>query len=165
MQKLILLSCVALLGAAPLASAQTGSVAAANEADIPASVVGAIRSQYPNVVVTDWDWEDDLGMYEAEFKMNGREHEAYITPEGTWVRTKTKIKRDQMPAAVMNAIRSSEYGSWRMDDFVEMDTPDKGKLYKVEVEKGNQEFYLKYDANGNLVEKMSKEEKKNMKKK
>jgi hypothetical protein len=105
--------------------------------------------------VTDWDWEEDKDAYEAEFKMNGRENEAYFSPDGAWLKTKTDIKHEQLPTAVRNALASGEYSAWHMSDYAEIDTPD-GKRYKIRARKGVDFVYLKYDANGTLLERKDK---------
>lgn len=136
----------------------------AGDMTVPSMVVSAFNTKYPNMKVTDWDWEEDKGMFEAEFKMGGRDWEAYFSPEGAWEKTKASISKAQLPAAVSKAMTSGEYNTWKMDDFMEMDTPDKGKLYKMEAEKGKERMYLKFDASGKMVESKTKEAKKMQKK-
>ena len=130
-------------------------VLAQSEKDIPVAVKNAFNAKYPNMKVTDWDWEEDKDAYEAEFKMNGRENEAYFSPDGAWLKTKTDIKHEQLPTAVRNALASGEYSAWHMSDYAEMDTPE-GKRYKVRARKGVDFVYLKYDANGTLLERKDK---------
>ena len=137
---------------------------AQSEKNVPAVVTAAFQEKYPNMTVTDWDWEDDKNAYEAEFKMDGKEMEAFFSESGEWLKTKAELDKNQVPAAVSKAYSSGEDANWSKSNYMEMDTPDKGKLYKVKAEKGNAEHYLKYDANGKLVEKMDKAEKKKMKK-
>ncbi|MBK0402233.1 PepSY-like domain-containing protein [Adhaeribacter sp. BT258] len=136
---------------------------AQSEKDIPAAVKNAFTAKYPNMKVTDWDWEEDKDAYEAEFMMNNRENEAYFSADGTWMKTKTDMKREQLPTAVSKALTSGEYSTWNMSDFAEMDTPE-GKRYKVRARKGVDFVYLKYDANGMLLEKKDKKDKGGMKK-
>ena len=150
MKKLTLLACSLFLFAAS-GFAQTN--------DAPATVQNSFKAKYGNVQVKDWDWEDDEEMYEAEFKMNGKEYEAYFTADGTWMKTKAELKKEELPAGVSSALNSGQYKAWNMGDRMEMDTPE-GKMYKVKVENKDQTMYLKYDANGKLVETMTKEQKK-----
>ena len=134
------------------------AVMAQSDKDIPAEVKNAFNAKYPGMKVTDWDWEEDKNMYEAEFKMNGREMEAYLSPEGSWLKTKSEIKREQLPPAVSKGMTSGDYSSWKMSDYKEMDTPE-GKRFKVKAKNGNEEHYLKFDNNGTLLEKMDKRDK------
>ncbi|KAA9340584.1 PepSY-like domain-containing protein [Adhaeribacter soli] len=119
---------------------------------VPALVTSAFNTKYPNMKVTDWDWERDKGLYEAEFKMDGKEWEAYFTPEGAWEETETEIHKNQLPAPVNKSLTAGPYSNWSMDDYTEMDTPEKGKLYRVKAKDGNKKMYLTFDANGNMLE-------------
>jgi hypothetical protein len=158
MKKILLLSMSAVLLTLQMAAAQTTT--RPTDPNIPTAVLDAFNAKYPNMAVKDWDWEEDKNMYEAEFNTNGKEHEAFFSPEGTWMKTITDIKKNQLPSAVSNALSGGEYNSWNMSNYAEMETPEYGKVYKVKVGKGKEEFYLKYDLNGKLVEKKSKAEKK-----
>lgn len=150
MKRIIFLAEVFCLFAVLLVLAQNEAFAISKE--VPAKVKDAFNAKYPNTKVIDWDWEEDKNMYEAEFKMDGREWEAYFAPDGAWEYTKTDITKSKLPAAVSSAVASGEYGSWNMEDFKEMDTPAYGKVYKMKVEKGREELFLMFDGNGKMVE-------------
>ena len=159
MKKLLLLTLVFVWLAVPMARAQ-------NDArKVPNAVLNAFNAKYPNMTVKDWDWEDDKDMWEAEFMMNGREYEAYFMPDGTWKKTKSELKKSQVPAAVNSALTTGDYSTWKAEDYYEMDSPETGRVYKAKVKKGDETYYLQYDASGKLVDRKSKDEKKAMKKK
>lgn len=120
---------------------------------VPPVVLNAFSAQYPNLKPTDWDWEPEKEIYEADFMQDGIKKEAAFTPAGKWVKTKTEITKAELPAAVTKAIASSTYSSWTMDEADKVETPDKGTYYKIRFKNGQQEQSLKFDANGKELEK------------
>lgn len=126
----------------------------------PEVVQNAFKAKYPNVKPTKWEWKSDKNAYEADFMKDGKNMEAFFSPDGKWMKTKHDITKAQLPAAVSKAIMASEFSTWTMEDFAEIETPDKGKMYKVEVKKGTQKYDLKYDATGKQLEKKADKSKK-----
>ena len=57
------------------------------ESEVPKAVMDGFRAKYPNAVVEKWEAEHEDGKFyfEAEFKDNGKEIEAHITPDGASV--------------------------------------------------------------------------------
>lgn len=119
----------------------------------PDAVLNAFKTKYPNTKATKWEWKVDKKAYEADFTMGGKNMEALFSPDGKWMKTKHDITKEQLPTAVNKALATGEYKSWTMGDFAEVETPDRGKLYKVEVKMGTQKYDLKYDATGKLIDK------------
>jgi hypothetical protein len=152
MKKTILLIYAVCFVSLQLVFAQKGKI---TDPKVPVAVTNAFNAKYPNMKVTDWDYEADKNAYKGKFKMNGKEMEAFFSADGEWMKTKTDIKREQLPVAVSKAIAAGEYSSWSMSDFAELDTPE-GKHYKVKVRKGVDFDYLKYDTNGKLLERKDK---------
>jgi hypothetical protein len=56
--------------------------------DVPATVKDALKAKYPTAQVTKWEAEKMDGhlSYEAEFKVDGKEKEAYFKPDGTFIK-------------------------------------------------------------------------------
>lgn len=78
-------------------------------ADIPASRVPSpakdqVQKQYPAANAIEWDFDDDEGVYEAEFRLNGLEYDLKISPDGTIYFSKAEIPLQSLPAAVTAAI-------------------------------------------------------------
>ena len=152
MKKTLLLTFAICFVSLQLVFAQKGKL---TDPKVPAAVTNAFKAKYPNMKVTDWDYEADKNAYEAEFKMDGKKMEASFSADGQWMKTKSDIKREQLPIAVSKAIASGEYSDWSMSDIAELDTPE-GKRYKVKVRKGVDFDYLQYDTNGKLLERKDK---------
>ncbi len=57
------------------------------ESEVPKAVLDAFRAKYPNVNVDEWEAEKEDGVFffGAEFKVDGKEMEVHISPDGTSV--------------------------------------------------------------------------------
>jgi hypothetical protein len=58
------------------------------ETDVPTAVLSAFRTKYPNALNTEWEAEKKDGRlaFEAEFKLDGKNKEAYFQPDGTFLK-------------------------------------------------------------------------------
>lgn len=70
------------------------------EAQVPSVIVSQVKQQYPKAGPIKWDFEKDDGVYEAEFKIAGFEHDLEFTPAGELVYSKIEIPASSLPAAV-----------------------------------------------------------------
>lgn len=122
---------------------------------------GIPRSQVPSVVLNtfqqrfskarDVEWEQKDGLYAVEFDMGRYDHEAWINPQGQVVRHKQDIAAKKLPKAI-KALIKDQYPGYRMDDVDQID--EKGRItYVVEIERGEEEIRLLFDAAGKLLEK------------
>jgi uncharacterized membrane protein YkoI len=75
---------------------------------VPAEVIEAFAAKFPSVKLTDveWSWEVYNKIYEAEFELNGIEHEVEITVTGHHLLTETEIEIDEIPDTVLKAIEN-----------------------------------------------------------
>lgn len=57
------------------------------ENEVPANVVSALKSRYPNAQVIKWEAEKEDGKFyfEAEIKDGGKESEIHISPDGAFI--------------------------------------------------------------------------------
>lgn len=158
MKKIFLFSLACVFLAAPASFAKD-----TQSDDAPALVRTSFINKYPNVAVKDWDWEDDVELYEAEFVMNGREYEAYFDKEGKWIKTKSEVKKEMVPAKISTALTTGEFRDGKAGDYYEMETPE-GKHYSAKVKSGGLEYKVKLDSDGKVIEKKTKDEMKQDKK-
>jgi hypothetical protein len=58
------------------------------ETDVPAAVLSAFHTKYPNALNTKWEAEKNDGhlVFEAEFKLDGKNKEVYFKPDGTFLK-------------------------------------------------------------------------------
>jgi putative PepSY-like beta-lactamase-inhibitor len=119
----------------------TVSCAAQN---VPGAVKNAFAKSFPNTTVKKWDKED--GNYEANFTKDGKSMSATFDTTGKWMETETDIRVNELPAAVINYVKSNYKGATIKEAAVLSNTESK-KMYEAEV-KGKD---LLFDENGKFV--------------
>lgn len=123
-------------------------------ARVPDAVTAAFSHQYGNPGYVGWDSERG-GYYVAEFRKDGRDHEAWYTHAGLWAMTEVDYGRSlaDLPQAVQSGYAATAYAldAWTVDDIDEIQRPDYETVYKIEVEKrGQADHDLYFDLGGTL---------------
>lgn len=123
-------------------------------ARVPDAVTAAFSHQYGNPGYVEWDSERG-GYYVAEFRKDGRDHEAWYTQTGLWAMTEVDYGRSlaDLPQAVQSGYAATAYAldAWTVDDIDEIQRPDYETVYKIEVEKrGQADHDLYFDLGGTL---------------
>lgn len=123
-------------------------------ARVPDAVTAAFSHQYGNPGYVEWDSERG-GYYVAEFRKDGRDHEAWYTQAGLWAMTEVDYGRSlaDLPQAVQSGYAATAYAldAWTVDDIDEIQRPDYETVYKIEVEKrGQADHDLYFDLGGTL---------------
>lgn len=123
-------------------------------ARVPDAVTAAFSHQYGNPGYVEWDSERG-GYYVAEFRKDGRDHEAWYTHAGLWAMTEVDYGRSlaDLPQAVQSGYAATAYAldAWAVDDIDEIQRPDYETVYKIEVEKrGQADHDLYFDLGGTL---------------
>lgn len=113
------------------------------------SIHETFDAMFPNAKNIEWEFEH--GYYNAEFRENGYEKEAWFNSEGTWFMTKTDYGRN-MPEVIKAAFNNTEYKNWRVDDIDFIEQFNKEPFYIMEVEKNDIDKYLFFNTAGELVE-------------
>lgn len=126
---------------------QAGSVGN-NGQMLKSSVSEFISSKYPGSKILEYDYEK--GLLEVEIWHESREKNVYFNGQDAWVYTEWDIRVSELPALVTNAIRTSQYSNYRIDDIEYVQTPIQD-CYKVELELGNREVELRISANGVIL--------------
>ena len=79
---------------------------------VPKQVRQAFETIFPEATHVEWDKE--FSSYTADFYHEGHEKEAQFNKEGNWMRIKTELNINEVPAPVMEA--AHEYCDWEIDD-------------------------------------------------
>ena len=121
----------------------TVSCAAQN---VPDAVKNAFAKSFPNTPVKKWDKED--GNYEANFTKDKKSMSATFDATGKWTETETDIKVSELPAAVINYVKST-YNGATIKEAAVLSNTERKKMYEAEV-KGKD---LLFDENGKFIKK------------
>lgn len=118
-----------------------------NMKDVPAPVKDAFTKEYANA--TDVEWEKEMEYYNVEFDVNRMDNEVWYNASGTAVKKEQDITEADLPQSVRDAIKSG-YADYRLDD-IEKVWQNNVTSYKLELEKGNDEIHVTFDANGKVT--------------
>lgn len=118
---------------------------------VPEPVKAAFAKQFPKAESAKWEMEDKTD-YEAEFKMSGTKYSAKYSAAGKWMETEHKIKADALPDPVKKAIAAS-YADHKVEGAEMAETPD-GVVYEVDLEKGDSEMEVVFNADGKVLKTM-----------
>lgn len=109
-----------------------------------------IAAHYPGARIVDVDRESEGT--EVEIRHEGREKSVLFNGAGAWVKTTCEVRRNELPAAVTQAVAASPYAAWKFDgaDFVQ--SPD-GEWYELELEqeRPEREIRLRVAADGAVL--------------
>ena len=123
------------------ASLLVGHVHAQN---VPAAVSTAFTKTFPGISVKKWDKEE--GNYEANFTKDGKTVSATFDANGKWVETETDIEVNELPAPVMEYIKT-KYHNAAIKEAAIINTSENKKKYEAEV-KGKD---ILFDEKGNFI--------------
>lgn len=90
-----------------------------------------VSQQYPGAVIIEKDY--DNGYLAVEIRHDGREKEVLFDGQNNWVLTRWDVSYRDLPDAVAEAFRQSDYARWEIDDIYYAVTPS-GDWYVFEVE-------------------------------
>lgn len=71
--------------------------------------------------------------------------------EGAWISTTAEIDRDNIPADILAAFRSSSYAGWHIKKVVEYSTAAEGRYYMLSLENGKEKAQLRIEADGTVA--------------
>ena len=79
-----------------------------------------------------------------------RSKEVIFDASGNWLNTHYDVRQNEVETAVMNALKTSAYADYIIDDIERYETPDQ-TYYLFELEKGAKEIEIKIDLSGKLL--------------
>jgi len=115
----------------------------------PAAAKAHLMQRYPKATVK--EWKQGAKLFRAVFMLKGEKHTAVYTAEGVWVRTEHDIRKEEVPTAVMGALRASKYSAWKLDDQEAHATPEHASVFKLTVASETQKAEMHYLPNGKLM--------------
>lgn len=112
---------------------------------VPSVIVNQFNADFPKAKDVDWELENKV--YKVDFELGWfDDHEAWYAANGERIRLKEEISNSDLPKAVRSAI-DRDFKSYKIDDAEKITEKNK-VFYKVEIEKGDDDRTLFYNANG-----------------
>lgn len=115
---------------------------------VPDAIKNKLAELYPNASLLEYDVEKhgvEVDIFDGDIHK-----EVVFTPEYEWVYTEWEIHTNDVPAAVMQALRASAYAAYAIDDIHVFEKPA-GLFYEFELEQGEREIKVTFDAAGTLI--------------
>ena len=148
MRKLLIL----LAAASICSAAYAGPVMDDDIAKAPKKVEKAFQKMYPGAKDIEWELKRDI--YAVDFKIDGKDVEAYFNAEGTWLRSKEDVNASSVPAAVKKAVKEAS-PDFKIEDYDLVKDARGNEFYSVEIEKeskdGDTELTVRVLANGKIL--------------
>jgi hypothetical protein len=120
------------------------------ESEVPEAVKKNFSERYAGSLAK--KWELDNGKYEVDFnKAVGGKYTAVFAADGTWLGTGTDVKKKDIPKPILDHVASGEYKTWKFNQARIVETPEVQREIVVEVEKGDDDTMLYYDAEGKFL--------------
>lgn len=114
------------------------------------SIKQFIQTKYPGAVII--DQETKYLNTEVEIIYKNKEIDMVFDENGKWLKSKWDMQKSETPKAVLNAIKSSAFKSYKIDDIEYFEDTTK-KYYKVDLEKliGDKEATLYITPDGKIL--------------
>lgn len=148
MRKLLIL----LAAASICSAAYAGPVMDDDIAKAPKKVEKAFQKMYPGAKDVEWELKKDI--YAVDFRIDGKDAEAYFNADGTWLRIKEDVNASSVPAAVKKAVKEA-YPDFKIEDYDLVKDARGNEFYSVEIEKesrdGDTELTVRVLANGKIL--------------
>jgi len=120
---------------------------------IPANVKQAFMKEFPKAMET--GWRLDNGTYQALFNLNGVKHAAKFDKNGQWIDKEERINVADLPKEVTASI-AKNFAGYKPYEAEKVDTPNKGMLYNVGLEKEKAFLEVHLSASGEVLDKVVK---------
>ncbi|WP_299986547.1 SdiA-regulated domain-containing protein [uncultured Pontibacter sp.] len=119
-----------------------------SDRNVPDAVKVKFVESYPTIKRVDWDRVDSL--YEAEFKISGRERKALFGEDGTLLSYTEEIEEQYLPKRIAAQLQQ-EFKSYKID---EVHRVQEGSLtsFVIELEKGTRDIWLRFNDKGELLD-------------
>lgn len=114
---------------------------------IPQAITDAINEMYVGATIVEFD-QEKTG-FEVDILHNGIYKDVYFNSNNEWVSTEWDITEDKVPAIVMDALKTSEYKNYRIDDIDQIEKPA-GTFYLFELEQGDNDVEVTISAEGKI---------------
>jgi hypothetical protein len=120
---------------------------------VPANVKHAFVKEYPKAMETGWRMDKDT--YQVMFNLNGIKHAAKFDKNGKWIDKEERINLANLPKEVTASI-AKNFAGFKTYEAEKVETPDKGILYNVGLEKDKEFLEVHISLKGDVLDKMSK---------
>ena len=181
--KALLLGLVMATGIVSVTMAQQHGQDLENE-DVPKVVYNAFGEKYPEASVVKWyypdcncyedwvsKWEEEIregedykaemeqpDFFQVAYKYKDKNQRTIYYRNGEWVESRSKIRREELPETIKQAVEKTQYRNWDIGKYVVLVEKPRadGKtemIYRLYMKGGLKRHLLKFYPDGTLVPK------------
>ncbi|MDN5211189.1 PepSY-like domain-containing protein [Fulvivirgaceae bacterium BMA12] len=111
----------------------------------------SLKLMYPNI--GPYDLKIEQNHFATDFKIGGNHFKVKFDKNGDWVRSEVGIRfKKRIPEKIRNTVNTSDYADWFLADKTLIESPAK-KMYKLEFQKGEEEWDVYFDTQGVVIKK------------
>lgn len=114
----------------------------------PDSIIDMIMEMYPGAKIL--EVETEKNRTEVEILHENIVKEVLFDLNNNWLHSEWEITLDQVPEAVINALKASEYAAYEIDEITVLHKAE-GLFYEVELEQGRNEVKIVFNEAGEIV--------------
>ena len=107
-----------------------------------------ISDKYPEAQVTEVTKEKNGT--EVDINDKDTEREVWFDMSGKWVSTSWKIKAQDVPVAIMDALIHSAYSQYKVEDITAVEKTE-GMYYEFKIKQDNNEVRVVFDSKAQVV--------------
>lgn len=123
---------------------------------VPANVKQAFMKENPKAMESAWRMANDN--YQVMFTLNGVKHAAKFDKNGQWVDKEERINLANLPKEITASI-AKNFAGFKVYEAEKVETPSKGVLYNVGLEKGTEFKEVHFSTAGDILDQMAKKTK------
>ncbi len=119
------------------------------ELKVPVVVLKSFQAKFPTAKNVVWSMEKELE-YEAEFYMNRQKMSANFMVNGEWKETEWSLSEKKLPLEIKKTLKN-QFHKYNLEKAEVSDTPEKGKVYEVTLEKDESMIEVVLKGNGKVI--------------
>ncbi len=104
----------------------------AQKSKVPETVTTAFADKYPNAKNVEWEYDEEDGEWEGEFKMDKMEYEAEFDADGNWLETECEIEAAELAKPVLESVNEKNKLSGSSIIRIEKKERPDGIYYEIE---------------------------------
>lgn len=116
--------------------------------NIAAPIRDFLKQKYPTVTILKSEKENNGT--EVDIQEKNQHKEVWFDTKDQWVSTHWEINARNVPAAIMDALQSSAYNQYKIEDITVIERPD-GLFYDFELKQDNNEIHVVLDSEAQIV--------------
>jgi hypothetical protein len=134
-----------------IAATSMNTVGFCQSNSIPSSVSNNFNSMCPRATKIKWGG-DKSTEFHVYYLLDSTQCESKFNPDGQWMSTEMKLKKDSLPPEIKNGLRSSAYAKWAIQSAFVVYFPGQITHYRIVVTyEDSPKKIVSFDQTGQLI--------------